>query len=152
GGVGVVIGNQQRYWPLRAGWKSDQTNIHVGEGASLELLLLTFFELTGTKDKHVVVSSDNNVVVKAWAARRSNCRKLNEILQRIHHLVYSFDCTLEVAETPSRFNKADSVSRGEEPKPGMSRIEPEWSRTRLPRALEELVVFYPYEKEMMQNY
>ncbi|GAA6045561.1 hypothetical protein JCM8097_006874, partial [Rhodosporidiobolus ruineniae] len=41
GGVGVVIGNQQRYWPLRAGWKSDQTNIHVGEGASLELLLLT---------------------------------------------------------------------------------------------------------------
>ena len=110
-GIGLVYGRKWLAWPLRDGWCSDSRDIGWAEMVALELAVLVAVQM-GLFDATLVMHSDNQGVVLAFAAGRSWGAHQNAVLCQILLLLYEHDLWLRMLWIPSAENLADSPSHG----------------------------------------
>jgi hypothetical protein len=133
-GIGLVVQSRWLAWPLLEGWRAEGRDIGWAEFVALELAVLTAMRI-GIKGVTLVVHSDNQGVVLAFAAGYSRGPPQNAVLRRILILLYENDLWLQVLWIPSADNPADGPSRGVfPPRNSLAPFPP-----KLPQALRGLV-------------
>jgi hypothetical protein len=110
-GIGLVHKDRWLAWPLLDGWFSEGREIGWAEFVALELAVLTALHL-GVRSATLLIRSDNQGVVNAFAAEYSRGPAQNAVLRRILLVLYEFDLWLRVVWIPSAENPADGPSRG----------------------------------------
>jgi hypothetical protein len=113
-GVGLVHKGRWLAWPLRMGWRAEGREIGWAEFVALEMAVLTAIQC-GIRNSSIVVRSDNQGVVSAFAAEFSRGPAQNTVLRRILLTLNEFDLWLRVTWIPTADNPADGPSRGQFP-------------------------------------
>ncbi|KAF5371871.1 hypothetical protein D9615_009520 [Tricholomella constricta] len=110
-GIGFVMNGRWLAWQLLPGWKCDGRDIGWAEMVAVDLAVRAI-TVSGARNSHLVIRSDNSGVVGSLAAGRSRNSQQNLILR---HLVSNFqDANLWITTqwVSTSDNIADSPSRG----------------------------------------
>jgi hypothetical protein len=113
--VGVVIGKEFDRFRLAPDWCTaggESRDIGFAEFAAVELGVFFLFSSFNISNKHLLVHSDNQGVVHAWAGRSSRNPTQNRVCARLLHLLSSRRCFLTLEYVSSANNPADKPSRG----------------------------------------
>jgi hypothetical protein len=114
-GIGVVIGTDFDRFKLAADWRASGGEIRdIGflEFAAVELAIFFLISSFNISNRHLLIHSDNQGVIQAWAARSSRNPTQNRICARLLHLLSSRQCFLTLEYVQSANNPADLPSRG----------------------------------------
>jgi hypothetical protein len=114
-GIGIVIGKEFDRFRLAADWRTaggESRDIGFAEFAAVELAVYFLISSFNISKRHLLVHSDNQGVVHAWAGRSSRNPSQNHVCARLLHLLSSHECFLTLVYMPSADNPADKPSRG----------------------------------------
>jgi hypothetical protein len=117
-GVGIIINDKFDLFKLCDDWQNsgeDTRDIGWAEFVAIELIVYFVLSTYNLHDVHLLVHTDNQGVIGAWAKRSSRSPEQNEVLGRILSLLLPRACFLSLEYVPSADNPADSPSRGRSP-------------------------------------
>jgi hypothetical protein len=114
-GVGIIINGQFDLFKLIDNWQSSgESTRDIGWAEFIAVELAVHFVLItfDLYDTHLLINTDNQGVIGAWAKRSSRSIEQNEVLGRIISKLVSHSCFLSLRYVPSAENPADAPSRG----------------------------------------
>jgi len=133
-GVGIIINREFDLFELSRGWQESgkgTRDIGWAEFVGVELTVYFVLRTYDLYDMHLLINTDNQGVIGAWAKRSSHSTEQNEVLGRVICMLVSRSCFLSLRYVASAKNPADSASRGVAPLG--------YSRRKFPDFPEELV-------------
>lgn len=118
-GIGIVINGEYDQFQLTRGWETSgeegRRDIGWAEFVAIELAVYFLISTYQIHQKHILIHSDNQGVVKAWKARASRSPEQNAVLLRIIHMLSKCQSFISLEYIPSECNPADAASRGGTP-------------------------------------
>jgi len=114
-GIGVVIGNKFDRFKLAPDWQTaggEACDIGFLEFAAVELAVFFLISSHNISNRHLLIHSDNQGIIQAWAARLSRNPAQKRVCARVLHLLSSRKCFLTLHYVQSANNPADKPLRG----------------------------------------
>jgi hypothetical protein len=114
-GIGIVINSLWDAFKFHEGWNTSvltPRDIGWGEFAAVELVVYFVLKYYDLHNTHLLIHTDNQGVVGAWANRSSRNPASNDVLSRILSSLLARRCWLSLTYIKSADNPADRPSRG----------------------------------------
>lgn len=115
-GIGLLWGEHWDAWRLQDGWKGPGRDIGWLEGVAVELALLATKGM-GVRNADVLIRSDNEGVIGAFAKGRSSNFMTNLCIRRSDELYATTGISSTLIYVNTAINLADPISRGLLPSP-----------------------------------
>lgn len=123
-GIAVVISGQYDHFKLADGWgvTKDGKLRDIGWAGFIAVELAVSFLISThrIRQRHILIRTDNQSVMKAWKVRRSRNSQHNAVLIRIIRALNKVECFISLEYAHSKENPAGVASRGGSP-PGLKR-------------------------------
>jgi hypothetical protein len=114
-GIGIVINGLWDAFKFTEGWNTSTItprDIGWGEFAAVEIVVHFVLKHYNLHDTHLLIHTDNQGVVGAWANRSSRNPASNDVLGRTLSALLARRCWLTLTYIKSAENPADRPSRG----------------------------------------
>lgn len=130
-GIGIIINHEFDLFELSNRWQVSGKGTHdIGWAEFIGVELTVFFVLRtyDLHDTHLLINTDNQGVIGAWAKHSSCSYEQNEVLGRIICMLVSRSCFLSLKYVASAENPADAPSCGVAPMDYLRRSFPSFPK------------------------